>query len=122
MAILFHITTHHDWAIALAAGAYRPASLALEGFIHCSTSAQATATANRYFAGRDDLVLLCIDDTQLGAPLRYEPPLAPNPGPNPRADERFPHLYGPLELSAVLRVVDFPPGPDGSFELPAGLP
>ena len=122
MAILLHITTHADWSLALAAGAYRPASLAVEGFIHCSTYAQTAATANRYFAGRTDLLLLCIDDRLLDVPLRYEAPIAAGPGPNPRADERFPHLYGPLALSAVIRVVEFPPGPDGSFVLPTELP
>ena len=83
MAILLHITTHAEWAAGRAAGAYRPASLAAEGFIHCSTYDQAAATANRYFAGRADLVLLCIDEARLTAPLRYEAP----PG---RADQRFP--------------------------------
>jgi uncharacterized protein (DUF952 family) len=114
MAILLHITTLADWAAGLAAGAYRPASLTAEGFIHCSTYAQAAATANRYFPGRTDLVLLCIEPSRLTAPLRFEPP--------PGRTEPFPHLYGPLAPSAVIRVVDFPCGPDGRFELPKNLP
>ncbi|HEY0194298.1 MAG TPA: DUF952 domain-containing protein [Kofleriaceae bacterium] len=117
--MILHIATRPDWAAGLAAGAYRPASLAAEGFIHCSTYAQAAATANRYFAGREDLVLLCIDEARLTAELRYEAPAGPA---DPRADQQFPHLYGPLAASAVVAVVDFPPGPDGRFSLPDGLP
>jgi uncharacterized protein (DUF952 family) len=124
MAIVLHITTDAEWRAAIAAGSYRPASLEREGFIHCSTYDQAAATANKFFAGRTDLVLLCIDEDRVAAPIRYEPPAPASPGvaPDPRADQRFPHLHGPLALEAVVRVVTFPPAPDGSFRLPSSLP
>jgi uncharacterized protein (DUF952 family) len=124
MAIVLHITTRPAWDAALAAGSYRPASLAHEGFIHGSTPAQAAATAGRYFRGRTDLVLLCIDEARVTAELRYEPPAPPATeaasltAGQARAAERFPHIYGPLELTAVVRVVAFPCNPDGSFTLP----
>jgi uncharacterized protein (DUF952 family) len=41
---------------------------------------------------------------------------------DPRADQRFAHLDGPLAPEAVVRVVAFPPGPSGSFRVPPGLP
>ncbi len=66
--------------------------------------------ANARFAGAGDLVLLCVAVARLGAPLRYEPGEA-------GSDEVFPHLYGPLEVDAVLRVVPFVEGPRG-FVLP----
>jgi uncharacterized protein (DUF952 family) len=122
MAIILHITTRADWDAARAAGSYRPASLAAEGFIHCSTPAQAVATADRYFRGCTDLILLCIDEARVAAGVRYEPPSPPSMtgrAPDPRAGERFPHIHGPLEPGAVIRVVPFPCRSDGSFELPA---
>ena len=124
MAVVLHITTDAEWRAGVAAGSYRPASLDREGFIHCSTYDQAAGTATRYFAGRSDLILLCIDEARVTAAIRYEPPApaAPAAGRDPRADERFPHLYGPLALEAVVRVVAFPCGDDGSFCLPPGLP
>ena len=124
MAFVLHITTDAEWRAAHAAGSYRPASLDREGFIHCSTYDQAASSAMQFFAGRTDLVLLCIDEARVAAPIRYESPAPalPGTGADPRADQRFPHLYGPLALDAVVHVVAFRPDPDGSFRLPPSLP
>ncbi|MCZ2095993.1 MAG: DUF952 domain-containing protein [Anaerolineae bacterium] len=66
-------------------------------------------TANLYYAGQRDLVLLVVDPALLKSELRCELP-AETPGSTAsRRDERFPHLYGALNLDAVARVVDFPP-------------
>ena len=121
MAIVLHITSTAEWNAARATGSYRSASLLDEGFIHCSTAAQTVGTANKYFRGRADLVLLCIDAARI-ADLRYEPPVTSTGAPDPRAGERFPHIYGPLALDAVIRVVAFPCDQDGGFTLPPGLP
>jgi len=120
MAIILHITTRVDWDAARAAGSYRPASLAHEGFIHCSTPAQAAGSASKYFRGRTDLLLLVIDEARV-AELRYEPPAMVGGVPDPRAGELFPHVYGPLALDAVVRVVLFPCDRDGGFTLPADM-
>ena len=118
MATILHITTRADWDAACAAGNYRPTSLAHEGFLHCSTPAQAAGSASKYFRGRTDLVLLVIDEARV-AELRYEPPATIGGVPDPRAGELFPHVYGPLALDAVVRVVPFPCDHDGGFTLPA---
>lgn len=115
--IILHITSRHAWDAALRAGQYIAPSLAIEGFIHCSTPAQVIDTANTFYRGQRDLVLLCIDAAQVAAMLRYEPP-AGGPVHAHEAGRLFPHLYGPLPLAAVVRVVDFPPGDQGIFMLP----
>lgn len=109
MSVVFHIATRAEWELALAAGVYRTASLDTEGFIHASTAAQLTATANRIFAGRTDLVVLFIDAERLTAALRYEP-VADPPG------AVFPHIFGPIDLAAVFEVVALEPGADGRFD------
>ena len=113
MPLLYHITRQSDWTTALAAGSYAAASLATEGFIHCSTAHQVIATANRLFRGRRDLVLLCIDSAKVNAEIRHENLEG--------GTELFPHVYGALAIASVIAAHDFAPRGDGTFGLPAAL-
>lgn len=114
--MLMHIVKRSEWADAVERGTYAPASLRAQGFIHCSTIAQVIDTANRFYHGDKDLVLLCVDESRLKAELKYE---APSHGGS--AGEMFPHLYGALNLDAVVRMVELPCAADGSFRLPDEL-
>jgi len=67
-----HIVERDEWSRAVARGTYAPASLRQERFIHCSTIAQVIDTANRFYRGQDDLVVLCIEEARLKAELKYE--------------------------------------------------
>src|SRR5258708_1343960 len=116
--MILHIVARADWDSALARGIYAPPSLAAEGFIHCSTKAQILGTANRFYRGQTGLVILCIDESRLEAAPKYEPP--DSDLGEARAD-LFPHLYGPLNLGAVVCVIDFQCCADGTFETPAAL-
>jgi GrpB-like predicted nucleotidyltransferase (UPF0157 family)/uncharacterized protein (DUF952 family) len=107
--IVFHITTAAAWEAARRAGVYEPASLATEAFIHLSDLEQVVSVADRAFRGTPDLVLLCVASARLEAPLRYEHV--------EEAGERFPHLYGPLNLDAVVKTVALVAGA-GGFALP----
>lgn len=105
--VIFHITTADAWDAARAAGAYTADSLATEGFIHCSEADQYVWVANQRFLGRQDLVLLHIEEPRLTAPVRRE---------NLEGGERlFPHIYGALNLDAVVLVAPFRPAADGTF-------
>lgn len=112
MATIYHIASHEAWQQAQAAGAYRADTLSSEGFIHLSTGAQVLGTANRFYRAQSGLVLIAVDTDRLVAELRYE---ESEPG------QFFPHLYGLLNLDAVLAAYPFPPRPDGSFALPPEL-
>jgi uncharacterized protein (DUF952 family) len=112
MTLIFHITSAADWQRAQSEGSYRANSLTTEGFIHCSTQAQIVRTANKYYAGQTGLVLLCIHEEAVRAEVRYE---------DFNAGDLFPHIYGPIPLEAVIRVVNFPPGAEGKFTLPAEI-
>jgi len=114
MGIILHIAERSDWEQAKASGSYRADTLASQGFIHCSTPEQVIHVANAFFQGQEGLVLLCIDTAKVDAEIRHENLEG--------GDERFPHVYGPLDVDAVLSVLDFRPQPDGTFALPEGLP
>ncbi|MBI1186504.1 MAG: DUF952 domain-containing protein [Alphaproteobacteria bacterium] len=70
-----------------------------DGFIHLSTAAQVEGTLARHFAGEQGLLLIAVDARALGAALRWEAS---------RDGALFPHLYGPLPLSAVRSVRALP--------------
>jgi uncharacterized protein (DUF952 family) len=108
---IYHITKQSAWQDALQKGQYAPASLQEEGFIHCSSARQVVPVANAFFSNQTGLVLLEIDPTRLVHELKWQP------GINKPA-EKFPHLFGSLNLEAVKRVVEFIPGDDGLYKFP----
>ena len=115
MTIILHITTREQWERAALTDTYHGDTLDTEGFIHCSTPEQVAPVANLLFRGQNGLVLLCIDSEQVRAEICYE-----TPGPD--IEEAYPHIYGPLNVDAVVKVLAFEPGADGTFTLPGGIP
>ncbi len=111
---LYHITTRADWEAARIAGQYSALSLETQGFIHLSQVEQVARVANTIYKGQSGLVVLCIDPDALAFTVRYEPPDPAIPAHH-YDGELFPHLYGPLNTTAVVDVVDFRPGTDGEF-------
>ena len=94
--IIYHITSKEEWTTAITNGFYEAASLAEEGFIHCSTEQQVEGVLQRYFAGKTDLVKLTIDTAKLNAKLQYDF--------SPSINEVFPHIYGTINLNAVIDI------------------
>ena len=90
-------------------GLYRGDTLDSQGFIHSSTPDQIIRVANRLFRGNRGMVLLCIDSEKVREEIRYE---------DAGEGDRFPHIYGPLNTDAVVRVLEFEPSEDGTFKLP----
>jgi len=108
----YHIAWMDDWMLAERQGWYDAPSLAAEGFIHCSFRNQVVDTAGRYYAGSKCLVLLEIDPVKIQSHWVAE---------KSTGDALYPHVYGRINLDAVIRVASFEPQPDGSFIFPAEL-
>ena len=122
MPLIYHITTRNAALNSRLSGEYRADSLASDGFIHFSQRHQVLSVANAFYVGQKDLVILVVDTTRLKAELKYEAPAHPSISDStPSADNQFPHLYGPLNFDAVVKIVDFPAGEDGKFVLPTKL-
>jgi uncharacterized protein (DUF952 family) len=111
MKTILHITQRAAWSVAKELGAYRGNTLDSEGFIHCSTIKQVVGSANRFFQGQQDLVILVINEDLVQPEIKYEGD----------ADNLFPHIYGVLNVEAVVRSIDFEAGVDGVFGLPSDL-
>lgn len=93
--MIYHVTTNAAWKDALKKGSYEHISLEKEGFIHNCSRAQLEGVLDRYYKGQNDLLLLHIDENLLEAALRYE--LAPS------VNEEFPHIFGPINIDAVVK-------------------
>jgi uncharacterized protein (DUF952 family) len=106
-SVIFHICLPAAWAAA-GSGEYRSMSLDSEGFIHCSTPDQVVEVANYLFRGQRGLILLIIDPGRVISPIRYE---------DAGNGKLYPHIYGPLNSSAVVAVEPFEPSADGTFAL-----
>ena len=113
MTTIYKICTASEWHEAEHAGTYRGSAVDRKaGFIHFSTAEQAAETASKWFAGQRDLVLVAVDGDALGARLKWEPS---------RGGALFPHLYGDLQLSAVLRVDPLPLDAHGRHMFPKAV-
>jgi len=112
---VLHMAPLDRWEQAAAhpQGDYTDPSLEAEGFIHCSTHKQALIPANERFAGRDDLVLLLIDLQLVPSRTLFEDCY--------ETGQAFPHIYGPIPVTAAVQVVPFPCHADGTFSLPESL-
>lgn len=96
MPVIYHITTEEEWNSALQSGAYEARSLNEEGFIHCSEAYQVEGVLQRYFEGQTRLVKLVIDTDKLTSQYIQEW--------SSGSQDTFPHIYGPINLAAVLMV------------------
>lgn len=117
--MIYHITSREAWDAAQEHGQYVASSLISEGFIHASTSTQVLPAAEKFYKGQAGLVLLVIDSTRLSSRLKWEPPFDGAPPPGAPPADLFPHIYGPINLEAIVQVLDFEPGADGKFILPS---
>ena len=91
---IFHITDKSTWRDAKHGSLYEGGTLSIDGFIHCCFLEQIEGVLLNWFKGKRDLVILEIDPEILLSPIRYE---------NLEGGlEEFPHVYGPINLDAVV--------------------
>ena len=110
MSVIFKICSATEWAEAERAGQFAGSPVdARDGYIHFSTAEQVAETAARHFAGISALRIVAVDADALGSSLRWEPS---------RGGALFPHLYGPLQITAVRWVKPLRLDADGRHVFP----
>lgn len=118
-ALIYHLALDADWSQAQDGGDYRVSSIGRllgdVGFIHCSFEHQLQRVADAFYRGRTDVVLLSIDESKLTSPIREEN--------TEGGTEVYPHIYGPLNVDAVVSARRLEPVSDGTLAIggPSGL-
>jgi len=108
--VIFHICPRAEWEEAQRAGRYVGSAASLrDGFLHFSTASQIVESAAKHWAGKEDLILLAADEAALGGSVKWE---------KSRGGALFPHVYGPIPLTAVTWSKRLPLGADGRHAFP----
>ncbi len=114
--MIYHIALASQWQEALEAAEYRVSTLGRtleeEGFVHAAYAGQVAAVADRFYADvQEPLVLLTVDERRLTVPLQVDAIADDADG--------YPHVYGPIDVAAVIMATPLQRDADGRLELPA---
>jgi uncharacterized protein (DUF952 family) len=90
---IYHIVEPESWEEQKDLELYEHASLASEGFIHCSYAEQIDGVLNRYYKDVEKVVILAIDPALLTSKLVEEPSTG---------GEIYPHIYGKINRNAII--------------------
>jgi uncharacterized protein (DUF952 family) len=94
MSKIYKILPKSEWDAARAAGVFAGSAVDLaDGFIHFSGHDTAQRTAELYFKGQAELMLLTVEADDLGEALKWEAS---------RDGALFPHLFRGLRVDEVL--------------------
>lgn len=94
---IYHVTTLKEWEQAQQLNEYKPKDYEQDGFMHCSIERQIPGVLDRFYKGQSGLIKLKIEKAKVQRPVLFE--LAQD------LNELFPHIYGPLNLDAVVEVI-----------------
>ena len=104
---MFHLALASEWKSGWADGRYTPARFVGDGFVHCCDDEATTLqVAEAYFSpAAGEVLVVEIDEASLDAEVRREAPAPPDGKAHAHHDGRaFPHVYGSIPASAVLRI------------------
>ena len=107
LPMIYHITTPDYFALFDNNSEYEAASLASEGFIHCSTLAQLKTSASRYYSNEPEIIVLTIDEQKLISEVKYE---------FAKIGQEYPHIYGPINKDAIIETRKYS-NKNGNYEM-----
>lgn len=117
MQTIVCITRRDMWDKSLKAGQYTQSTITstLEqvGYIHASNPNQTLDIAQR-FINEKEVVLLLIDLEKVKAPVKFEATRSGRSG-------LFPHIYGPLNIDAIYKIINLEKNDKDVFIAPEAL-
>ncbi len=93
--LIYHIVTPEVWETFKDKENYHAASLATEGFIHCSFAEQLGGVLQRYYKDARKVLILTLDAEKLTSKPVNEPSTN---------NEIYPHIYGEINKSAIVDI------------------
>jgi uncharacterized protein (DUF952 family) len=104
--VTFHLVPEDVWRARSTRTEYLPEAYEADGFIHCTDGEdEVISVGNRYYTSdARPYVVLTISRERLTSPVKYEDPAG-----------IFPHIYGPLNLDAVVEERPVLRDADGTF-------
>jgi uncharacterized protein (DUF952 family) len=104
--VAYHLAPTEVWGAQKDGGEYLPEAFDRDGFIHATNGLERLIwVANEFYTGDErPHTVLVLDVEKLTSELRYDD-----------AEEAFPHIYGPLNTSAVIGELSVERGPDGAY-------
>ena len=107
--LIFHVVKKEDWKSQKKDSRYHPDSLDSEGFIHCASGNNIEDVTNRLYEGETNVLLIIINTTLVEPEIRYES--------SDDSDTKYPHIYGPLNMDAVVDKIELAAEDDGSYKI-----
>lgn len=111
--IITHIIKNEEWNLVKGRTKYFPKSLEQDGFTHCSSLKQVCKVANYIYPKESGIILLVIETSKLDSKVVWEDLYNLN--------EEYPHIYGPINISSIIKVVDLKLNKHNEFELPKNI-
>lgn len=104
--ITYHLAHQEEWDTQKNSGSYKPGVFEDDGFIHCTNGLDLlTEIANMFYKNdSESRRVLVLDVSKIESEVRYDDP-----------EQRFPHIYGALNTSAVIGELPVERADDGTF-------
>lgn len=104
---IYVLISGENYAESTKSGSYAPASLPADHFIHASPFNQLNRVANKYYKEIADVHLMVAALSKIGPVVKWEP----------ATGGLYPHIYGELNMDAVLKAYPIRPNASGEFEI-----
>jgi uncharacterized protein (DUF952 family) len=104
--ITYHLALVSEWTAQKGSPSYKPGAFEADGFIHCTNGLDLlTGIANMFYRDSpEERTVLVLDTGRIQSNVQYDDEA-----------QTFPHIYGPLNTSAVIGELHVERSVDGTF-------
>ncbi|MFT4924224.1 MAG: hypothetical protein ACI8WB_000302 [Phenylobacterium sp.] len=104
---IYLLAGQQEYDQALAAGELVRDSLQNEGFIHASPADQLSRVANKHYTNVANVLVLVVEQQRITPPVKWQP----------ATGGLYPHIFGPMNMDAVIEVQAIKKDEHGVFSI-----